>query len=225
MVSARFILRIPDLESGPKVVRSAIPPEWIDEILEDTEVRHAGGPGELSLSATKSGQDVLIRGNVSVTVQVPCARTLDPAIYDLKPEIFLLLSPTRRGADKPRSEKSRPEKAGAARARPDKSRGDTAKHAETRAKPKGGRGTGGWDADPELTDEGAATDTYSGDDLVLDKFLREFILLEVPMVPLREDLRDSDFEARPRLPESQERAADPRLSPLALLKDRLEKKD
>jgi uncharacterized metal-binding protein YceD (DUF177 family) len=225
MVSARFIIRIPDLESGPKIVRAPIPPEWLDEILEDTEVRHAGGPGELSLSATKSGQDVLIRGNLTVTVQVPCARTLDPAIYELKPDIFLLLSPARRGAEGGRAERARPARAGGDRARPEKGRSEPVKPAETRAKSKGTRGTGGWESDPELTDEGAATDTYSGDDLVLDKFLREFILLEVPMVPLREDLRDSDFEARPRLPESQERAADPRLSPLALLKDRLEKKD
>jgi uncharacterized metal-binding protein YceD (DUF177 family) len=225
MVSARFVLRIPDLESGPKLVRSPIPPEWIDEILEDTEVRHAGGPGELSLNATKNGPDVLIRGNLTVKVQVPCARTLDPAIYELKPEIFLLLSPGRRGADKARAEKVRPDKAGTDRPRADKNRAEPVKRAENRTKTKGGRTSGAWDADPELTEEGAATDTYFGDDITLDKFLREFILLEVPMVPLREDLRDSDFEARPRLPESQERAADPRLSPLALLKERLEKKD
>lgn len=208
MSSARFVVRIPDLESGPKLVRAPIPPEWLDEILEDTEVRHAGSAGELSISATKNDADVLIRGKLTVTIQVPCARTLDPAIYKLAPEIFLLLTPSKRARDE---------------------RGGTRKSSrkpDNRGKAKPGKGgQGAWDADPELSDEHAATDTYSGDEIVLDPFLREFILLEVPMVPLREDLRDSNFEATPPLPEIQERGGDPRFSPLALLKDRLEKKD
>jgi uncharacterized protein len=218
MPSARFLIRIPDLESGPKVVRAPIAPEWIDEVLDDTEVRHSGGPGELSLSVTKNGQDVLVRGKLTVTVQVPCARTLDPAVYQLNPEIFLMLSPGKRGQDRGKSDRHRPERV----------RADGTRRGDTHVKSKGSRGSGqggGWEADPELSDENAATDTYVGDEVVLDPFLREFILLEVPMVPLREDLRNEDFEARPPLPESLERTGDPRLSSLALLKDRLEKKD
>jgi uncharacterized protein len=238
MTSARYVLRIPDLESGPKILRVPIPPEWIDEILEDTEVRHAAGPGELSVSATKNGADVLVRGHIAVTVQVPCSRTLEPAIYTLKPELFLLLTP-RRSHEKGRVHSKRslrakahadkahpglaqagPAELGKAKGGPEKAKGGTEK-----AKGKGPKGHSAWDADPELSDEDAATDTYSGDEIVLDPFLREFILLEVPMVPLREDLRDSNFEARPPLPENLERTGDPRLSPLGLLKELLQKKD
>ena len=55
------------------------------------------------------------------------------------------------------------------------------------------------------------------------------------MVPLREDLRNAPFEANPPLPgasasseqgsEGTEKPLDPRLSPLAALKAKLEKKE
>jgi uncharacterized metal-binding protein YceD (DUF177 family) len=146
-----------------------------------------------------------------VTISVPCARTLDPAIYHLKPEVFLMLAP-----------------AGSAEAGPPR---------RSREDRGGGKGKksgkkGGWDKDPELTEEEAASDTYSGDQIVLDRFLREFILLEVPMLPLREDLRGVPFEANPPLPDAGaspqkdgEQPLDPRLSPLRDLKARLEKKE
>jgi len=223
MTSARYVLRIPDLDSGPKILRSPIPPEWIDEILGDTEVRHSGVPGEISISITKTGDDVLVRGTVSVTVQVPCSRTLEPAVYALKPEVFLLLT-HRRGPDRGRSASA---KRAAEKAKGEAAKGKpgSEKAGAAGGKGKGGKGSVGWDTDPELSDEDAATDTYSGDEIVLDPFLREFILLEVPMVPLREDLRDSNFEARPPLPENPERMGDPRLSPLGLLKELLQKKE
>src|SRR5690606_12670879 len=59
---------------------------------------------------------------------------------------------------------------------------------------------GGWENDSELSEDDAARDTYTGDQIVLDDFLREFILLELPMLPLREDLREVPFEANPPLP-------------------------
>lgn len=230
MTSARYVLRIPDLDSGPKILRAPIPPEWIDEILADTEVRHSGGPGELSVSATKNGGDVLVRGTLAVTVEVPCARTLDPAVYALKPEIFLLLTPRRghergRGAGHKRGSEKATFDSAKGKSGSEKGKAGADKTHAASAKGKGGKASAGWEADPELSDEDAATDTYSGDEIVLDPFLREFILLEVPMVPLREDLRDGEIEARPPLPENPERTGDPRLSSLGLLKERLQKKE
>jgi len=60
---------------------------------------------------------------------------------------------------------------------------------------------------------------------VLDEYIRESILLELPMVPLRSDLRDIDNPAIPRPPEDANNGTgnriDPRLAPLAELVGRL----
>ena len=81
----------------------------------------------------------------------------------------------------------------------------------------------------------AAQDTFDGEQIVLDPFLREFILLELPMFPVRQDLPSLPVEARasapdfrpldPRAPSQEsETPLDPRLAPLAELKDRLAQK-
>lgn len=224
MTNPRFVYPVRDLESGPKLVRSRFTSEWLEQILEGTDVRPFGeDPGEISLSLSLNGRDVLVRGKLDVTIQTPCARTLDPAVYRLKPEVFLLLT-KHAGDDSGRRREGARERRGVA----------ARKATTTKAK-------GGWDEDPELSPEDAAYDSYTGDSVVLDDFLREFILLEVPMVPLREDLRDEAFAANPSPPGgstasdgladvgspdgSAEKPLDPRLSPLAELKARLEKKD
>jgi uncharacterized metal-binding protein YceD (DUF177 family) len=178
---------------------------------------------------TKNGVEVLVQGHLDLTVSVPCARTLDPAIYRLRPEVFLMLSPA--GGGDPGGRASRHH-----RDRSDRRGGKTEKKTEKKSE-KNPAKKSGWDKDPELSDEYAASDTYSGDQIVLDDFLREFILLEIPMLPLREDLRGVPFEANPPLPaagasvqdasvaDSGEAPLDPRLSPLRDLKARLEKKE
>lgn len=236
MANARYVVRVPDLENGPQLLRSPIPTDWLDSILADTDVKSAGEEGRVSVSITKSDADVLVRGHLEVTIQVPCARTLDPAVYRLKPEVFLLLSPARRVPHAKATTRSASSKK---------------KRPERPEKPSKTKGRGAWEEDPELSGDEAALDTYNGEEVTLDNFFREFILLEVPMVPLREDLRDESFAARPPHPGGQEVAGsggaqvpsltgvdsgptergsepkplDPRLSPLASLKARLEKKE
>lgn len=196
--------------------------EWVRKLLQDTEVEPAGeADGRLEVTLTKNGVEVLVQGYLDLTVSVPCARTLDPAIYRLRPEVFLMLSPAGGGDPSGRS-------MGRSRHRAER---------RTKKSDKKSDKKGGWEKDPELSDEDAASDTYNGDQIVLDDFLREFILLEIPMLPLREDLRGVPFEANPPLPaagasvqdasvaESGEAPLDPRLSPLRDLKARLEKKE
>jgi uncharacterized metal-binding protein YceD (DUF177 family) len=81
----------------------------------------------------------------------------------------------------------------------------------------------------ELTEDDAAEDTYTGDQVVLDEFVREFLVLELPMMPVRSDLRS---EARPAIPAAPDpsddsdscHGVDPRLRPLAEIASRLSKK-
>lgn len=191
-----YVVKVRDLEDGPRTIRERIPDSWLAAQLADADVSPAGtDDGRLDVTLTKQGREVLVRGQVAVTVDVPCSRTLDPARYHLTAEVFLLLRPAPGSADE-------------------------SKRSAKRAARKAGRRTE--EEDLTLSDEDAAVDTYHGDEVALDDFLREFILLEIPMVPLREDLRSVPFEANPSPPS--DRPLDPRLSPLAELKARLEKK-
>lgn len=209
VTKSTFKVGVHELDDGPKELSGPLPRDFLGQILKDTDVEPAGpDTASLDLVLTKNGPEVLVQGSLDVTVSLPCARTLDPAIYRLRPEVFLMLTPAGNH-DRRRS----PER-------------------ERRDKGRKGAKKSAWDADPELSEEEAALDTYSGDHIELDGFLREFILLEVPMVPLREDLRDQPFEANPPLPDaaqpaesSGEKPLDPRLSPLQALKARLENKE
>jgi uncharacterized metal-binding protein YceD (DUF177 family) len=217
--------------------------------------------GRLAVDIHMSGRNVLVRGHVSVAVTMPCARTLDPANYRFEPEVFLMLAPAGHaavgqvgsgrsvaGAHGPghglvgqgvRSESKRKarraaaaEAAAAAPAKSAPAKGAPAKGAP--AKGAKGKKGGDWSEDPELAEEDAAVDTYSGEQIVLDDFIREFILLELPMFPEREDLRSESFEGSSAPPDGTqvtdaspdegERPLDPRLSPLADLKARLEER-
>jgi len=224
VTKSTFSLAVHELDDGPKELSGPLPLEWMRQILKDTDVQpHEQADGQLELTLTKTGLQILVQGRLNATIVTPCARTLDPAIYTINPDIFLLLEPANQATAEAAA-------SGGRRRRP-----------RDQAEKSSAKGKGGWDADPELSDTEAASDTYSGDKIELDSFLREFILLEVPMVPLREDLRGAPFEANPPLPTgrdtadasseagsagtSEEKPLDPRLSPLAEIKARLENKE
>ncbi len=265
MTAPAFVVRIADLEEGPRDLRFPISRDWLARALEDTEAEPRAGAGnevgELDVQVVKNGREILVRGKVAVRVTLPCARTLDPAHYDIEPDVFLLLGPKAPvSSEHDSSEGSR----GARRKRSGAGEVRGGKHghksggskepdyqSERHASHKGHRrqragGKGGWSVDPELSAEEAARDTYSGEQVALDDFVREFILLELPMFPVREDLRSGAFDASSPHPSGSEaaqpetsstemsgegeepgaeRPLDPRLSPLAELKARLEKKE
>jgi len=257
-----FVVPVRDLDDGPKTLSGEISLDWLRAALEGSEATPADRAGSLDVEVSKNGREVLVRGSARVPVIVPCARTLAPIPLELTPEILLLLrkaeaAPRAAGAErqrggagshdpKPRTGKGKRERgdsaqlasahSGAAKrsgsgarpanaARPGSARGDHG----TRAQPRGG-----WSDDPELEPTDAAQDTFEGEQIVLDSFLREFILLELPMFPVRQDLPSLPVEVRASGPDvrqnpdagppsESETPLDPRLAPLAELKDRLQK--
>lgn len=226
MTKPAFYASLHELEDGAKELSGPITDEWLRHILTDTDIEPAGtNDGQLDVLLTKNGLDVLVQGRLNVNVSVPCARTLDPAVYRVKPEIFLMLVPSSQRLAALSEQRHHHRR--------------TARHSQDTRKEKGGKTVTGWESDPTLSDQDAAQDTYNGDQIVLDHFLREFILLEVPMIPLREDLRAAPFEANPPLPmthgerstahetasDDADKPMDPRFSALAELKARLEKKE
>ena len=220
--SACFVVQLRDLDDGPRTLESEIPLEWLSAALAGTEANATDRPGRLRLVVSKNGQEVLVRGKVEVEVVVPCARTLAPINLVLSPDVLLLL----RRADGPGTRLH-----GTAKRHRPTGRGEREREAER------GRHSarGGWPETPELSQIDAAQDSFEGEQIVLDSFLREFILLELPMFPVRQDLPSLPVEARASALASGSKAdssgtdapprLDPRLAPLAELKDRLQKKD
>lgn len=200
-----FSVPVRDLERSDQRRSWEIPPAWVNWALADSEARSDGAPGKLELYLKKTGREILVKGTARVGVSMPCARTLEPVAVALDAEILLLLSP---GAAAP---------AGAPRAG------------------KRQRGTGGahgqsprdLDADDGaaelLSAEEAARDEYSGDNVELDAFVREHLLLELPLFPVRSDLPFESDAATNTPPNESGAAPDPRLAPLAALASQLKK--
>jgi uncharacterized protein len=200
-----FVVKLGDLEHGPKKVTFALTEDWLRSALEGSDASPGGKPGSVTVELTKNGRDVLVRGRADASVTVPCVVTLDPLPFELTPEIFLMLEQV--------SPPPRPKKAKETEAPTEK----PPKAPRQKKKRK--------DADDlELSPEDAAKDTFNGEDVVLDPFVREFLLLEIPPYPRRSDLPSAEegLSSRPLAgPAMESRPIDPRLEPLQGILERL----
>jgi uncharacterized metal-binding protein YceD (DUF177 family) len=195
-----FVVRIADLEQGPKEVTWSLSLAWLELALDATDAS-PHEEGRVRVELTKNGEDVVIRGRAHVVVTMPCSRTLEPIQVELDPEIFLLLSRAREPARPPRHART------------------PQPFAQKRRSPRPSRGKE-WADEPRLSDDEAARDVFHGESVVLDAFLREFILLELPMNPVRSDLHGPPEQATAPRPVPTG-SPDPRLAPLAALLDRM----
>jgi len=155
-----------------------LPATWLERALETSEATPCDEPpARISGRLSRSGQDIVVRGRVEVTLALPCARCLAPAHTELTGDLSLLLQPKLRADIR--------------------SRGAAAKASD----------------EYEFSPGEADLDVYDGETVILDHFVREAILLEVPTFPLcREDCPG----LRAITPEvSRAEAFDPRLAPLS----------
>ena len=205
MASSRFVVPLSDLENGPREVTFALTEAWLRDVLEPAGAS-ARGAGSATLELTKTGQEVMVRGQASFGAILPCVVTLDPVTYDLKSEIFLMLKPGKPAEGARRLK-------GEAKGEP---------KGEPRP-PKRKRRSAEMDAEPELSTDETPWDTFEGDEIVLDDFIREFVLLELPLYPRRPDLPspEESIVSRPLAGPTGEPSIDPRLQPLAKIAERL----
>jgi uncharacterized protein len=198
MATERPLLSISrkSLDEGPKEIRTALPAAWLAKSLSE------GAEGELSatrdgavdLRITPSGGDnFLVQGHVKATVDATCGRCLGPAHIPVDAEMTLVLVP---------------EKAAAGR----KPKGKTSKESE---------------GEFEFDQDEADVATYDGETVVLDDLVREAIVLELPISPLcSEDcagMRSDPSLSREVVEKLDQAKIDPRLAPLAALRDKLKK--
>lgn len=209
-----FIVRLADLERGKKHYEWELPLNWLQHCFENTDACPVK-VGSLIFEATKTGHQVLIRGWARASVTMPCARTLEPVPVDLDAELFLVLHPAATA-----HEGAKPSVSSATKKAPG---ADAAATAVTRSKRKPVARP-----EAELSEDEAAEDCYHGDHIELDAFLREFLLLELPMMPVRSDLLSESRPAIHPTPEApiggeSPTVVDPRLQPLAEIASRLRK--
>ncbi len=204
-----LIVPLADLERGPKHQVWELDRKWLMDALDGTEAT-VRGAGNVDVVLTKNGVRVVVRGRVTAPLRMPCARTLDPVDVDVDAEVMLVLSPARVPMSSSRRKATR----------------KSASRASQETSVKGQKaGIGQVAKDREITQEEAAEDVYAGSDIVLDAFVREHIILELPMFPLRSDLRANDKPAIPARPEDAKAKAgtqiDPRLAPLLAVANRM----
>lgn len=204
-----FVVPVHDLDSSGRAFAWPVPVSWLARTLADTEgeVRPREVDGSLSVRVSKVGDDVIVSGEAKASLAVSCARCLVDVPLDVVAPLALLLVP-RAG-----------QPAGAAVLRRTKGR-SVPKAVDDAAKPaeKGGRRRGRAEPDEEIeiSAEDADLDTYEGEEVVLDPFVREALLLETPTFPLCSDACEGITpppEARPR-PDAEAPGVDPRLAPL-----------
>lgn len=207
-----FVVRLADLERGAKEVTFTLNEDWLRRALSDAEAEPLEA-GQASLELMKNDHVVLVRGHAHAKITVPCVVTLDPVPLDLRPEIFLELE------REPEPVRVRPGAKTDPLAAPGKTP-EQKKAAKRGAERRAKRAK----EDPELSAEEAAHDTFKGEEIVLDGFLREFLLLEIPPYPRRSDLPspEESISSRPLAdPKVEAKTLDPRLAPLLGIASRL----
>jgi uncharacterized protein len=177
-----FVVPIHDLDTEGRDHRFAVPAAWLRGALEGCEVQPVGADGELSVSVSMTGRDVLVTATVGVDLVVPCARCLEPVRLGPRIDLSLVLRPA----------------------------------AQQSKAPAAGRASGKRAAVDESSVEEADHDTYEGDEVALDRFVREAILLESPIFPLCSEACEGIRASQAGPPVSSEgaRVSDPRLLPL-----------
>ncbi|MGK3993820.1 YceD family protein [Sorangium sp. So ce1024] len=216
---SQFAVSANDIDISGTSLDVPLPTDWLSAELADADVTGCA-PGHLSVRLSRTGNEIVVRGRVKAPVATPCARCLSPAPLDIDAELSLLLRP---------APKAEGHGQGGHRHRRDDAGRNGAAKAEARTK----------EPEYEFSAEEADVDTYDGETVVLDPFIREAILLEMPNFPLcseacpgiapaasREDREGGSSALAGGAVEGDEAAPglDPRLAPLSALRDKLGQK-
>jgi uncharacterized protein len=204
-----------DIDAAGLAVDADLPPEWLAQHLGDVELTLTSvAPAHVTARLSRSGDDIVVRGRVRAELTTPCARCLAPAPVHVDAELSLFLKPD-------------PAEAALARARGKKTNGafghDGLTSASKARLPEAPAVKAAHkdhkEVEYEFGAEEADQDTYDGETVNLDPFVREAILLEVPNFPLCSEacpgIRPAASEPAP------EPAVDPRLAPLGALRAKL----
>ena len=200
--------------------------DWLDGQFAEAGLRGQRGANEGARvfgRLSRSDDDIVVRCRIAAAVDAECVRCLDPAHLIIDADLSLLLRLVQRGG----GARAAGARSGAARsglAKVAGSKGIASKGASAgSSKASVPRARGGESTEEyEFAANEAEIDSYDGETVVLDAFVREAILLEIPNFPLCSDACPG---IRPG-PAPRERLelptpVDPRLAPLGAFKKQL----
>lgn len=225
-----FAIAAADIDAAGRSLEADLPVAWLNDELAETDAT-ASIPGHLSARLSRSGGEIVVRGHLHTMLDINCGRCLGPAKLDIEADLALLLKPVPGAAAEKRLETKR----AAAKAKKvakgllatgavDKDGGVAAKAkaeagADKTKKGSKGKAKGHEPPEYEFSADEADVDVYDGEIVVLDGFVREAILLEMPIFPL---CSESCEGIRPASTELADGGAppplDPRLAPLRALR-------
>ena len=182
-----------DVDASGLSIEVELPVAWLESQLADAEAR-AETPGRVTARLSRSGKaDIVVRGALACELSMPCARCLAPTRQPVKAELTLLLRPRANATHhiggahgRDASSKAGAAKTGAATtgaAKTGAPRAASSKSATVDREPKKASRVKA-SSEYEFSSEEADSDEYDGEDVVLDGFVREAILLELPSFPL-----------------------------------------
>jgi uncharacterized protein len=93
MADREFAIPVKDLDAAGKPFRFPVRGAWLRAALEGTDVGAGEGDGALELRLSKSGTDVVVRGQLQADLRVPCARCLEPARIRVEEDLSALAVP------------------------------------------------------------------------------------------------------------------------------------
>jgi uncharacterized protein len=209
------LLTVPahDIDAAGLSLSAALPLPWLADELEGTGVTGTE-PGAVTARLSRSGKEIVVRGRIQAKLTLPCARCLAPTPFEVDTELTLLLHPV---APKLGAARAAPAKGKAAAEAP---KAAVPKAAASKAAPPKGKGRAAKEEEYEFSSAEADVDAYDGDTVVLDPFVREAILLEVPNFPLCSEACPG-IGAVPASPAEANGGADPRFAALGALRAKL----
>lgn len=202
-----FVITAADIDASGRSIEAELPVDWLDKQLADCDVK-ATAPGFLSVRLSLSGKEVVVRGKARASLEAPCGRCLSPAKVDAEAELGLLLQPAKTPPPEPSADSRAAKGAGKGAASSGQAAGKSKRPAKEKDLPE-----------YEFSSDEADADTYDGETVVLDEFIREAILLELPIFPLcSEDCAGIRPASSDAVDEGAEPRVDPRLAPLGALR-------
>ena len=101
MSEPEFAIPVRDLDAAGKPFRFPVRTAWVRGALEGTQFDPSAEDGHLDLRVSKSGTDVVVRGNLKAGLTVPCARCLEPARVAVNEDISVLAVPATSTRESP----------------------------------------------------------------------------------------------------------------------------
>jgi uncharacterized protein len=93
MDKPEFSIALHDLDAAGRAYTFPVRAAWVKDTLEDRDITPGGREGELSVRASKSGNDVVVHGRLKAELVTPCARCLEPAHVTVDEPVSALMVP------------------------------------------------------------------------------------------------------------------------------------